>query len=202
MKKSWLKSLNLSEKNGLQQSSFLRIFSLDMEKAFLKNSPQTFSPKAREISTHSPEKLIRRLIFVNYLILSQKFSSTRKMQLWQPCRKVFVKNQHFLAQCLTTFLKSFIFEGKNFTSKFPFGHEECCLKNSAKNYCEKSDRCRVKVRQWTSKEVSFRINSIFPTKFLSDKKKAVLKTMPKMFAVNKKKFFAWKLEKNHNLTLW
>ena len=138
MKKNWLKILKLPKKNGLQQSSFLRIFSLDMEKAFLKNSPQTFSPKARKISTHSPEKFIRRLIFVNYLIFSQTFSSTRKMQLWQPCRTFFAKNQHVLVQCLTILIKRFIFERKIFTSKLPLGHEEYCLSNSAKKFLAKS----------------------------------------------------------------
>ena len=134
MKKIWLKILNFSNKNGLHPSSFLRIFYLDMEKAFLKNSPQTFSPKARKNSTHSPEKFIRKLIFVNYLIFSQKFSSTRKMQLWQQCRTFFAKNQHVLAQCLTILIKRFNFERKIFTSKLPLGHEECCFNNSAKNF--------------------------------------------------------------------
>ena len=72
------------------------------------------------------------------LIFSQTFSSTRKMQLWQPCRTFFAKNQHVLVQCLTILIKRFIFERKIFTSKLPLGHEEYCLSNSAKKFLAKS----------------------------------------------------------------
>ena len=61
--------------------------------------------------------------------------------------------------------------------------------------CQKSDRFRLKVREWASKEVSFRNNSFSPTKILPDKKKAVLKTLPKKFPVKQRSVFARKPEK-------
>ena len=60
--------------------------------------------------------------------------------------------------------------------------------------CQKSDRFRLKIRQWASKEISFRDNSFSPKKVLPDKKKAVLKTLPKKFPVKQRSVFARKPE--------
>ena len=139
MKKIWLKILNLSKKIGLQKSSFLRIFSLDMEKAFLKNSPQTFSPKARKTSTHSPENCIgRKKNFVKPFIFRKNFSLTRKMLLWEPSRTFFAKSQHIFGQCLTIFIKKFHLWKKDFYLKTSVGTRKMLFQQLGKKFFAKS----------------------------------------------------------------
>ena len=156
--------------------------------------PLILSPTARKVFTHSPEKNIRRIIFSKPFIFQKKFSSTRKIQLWQPCRTFFARSRHFFAQFLTILMKSFFFERKIFTSKFPFGHEECCLNNSAKNFLPKVWQVSAQSTRMNIKRSIFRNISNSSTKVLPDKKKAVLKTMQQSFP-SKIFFYAQKPEK-------
>ena len=197
MKKKLAQNFKFIEnKMVFNKAVFSGSFLWTWKRLFWKMHLKFFLQRPKKNSTHSPEKIIRRLIFVNHLIFSQKFSSTRKMQLWQPCRTFFAKNQHIFAQCLTIFIKSFIFEKKIFSFKISVWTQKMLSQKMGAKILRKSDNCRFKVRQWSSKEVSFRNNSISPTKVLPDKKKAVLKTMPKKFPFKKTKVFARKPEKN------